>query len=578
MRVEQVIILWTCICLVLPLTMGLEMPFLEKNITNEDIFLRLNDVQAVTKPEEFVGYNISFTGKKEATKLTLDERCRLGRPLSVRWTNYGPYASLVRGKNRPLEGVGLTGIFPSVINDVLAQCCHINTRVVYGRYIYTLKNLEKSLSDKNSSDDMMFPVGLQSMDMDLFKELPVVPLLTAPRTTLVVPESEKQGKTLELFKTVGLAWPILVFIFLAAILSGVFIWTLDHLKNPDEFPTPFIEGVWEGFWWAVVTMTTVGYGDRAPRSILGRLFCIIWIVIGMSIIAIFTAMVTASLSASIQNNFVIHGSVMGSVDGSEEERIGTGMNADVRTFDTPTDVVQALVDTTELEIAIMDSYLLTYFHEVIKREPVRVKANKELPINYGLVLAPNSENFTKCFTKYIKNNPQDIFNSVRKNLKPLKNPTDDVSEELKASQEFLEEEAFHMILYALAGFLGAFFLLGLTWEFCISKILRNPLKQTNEEELKAKKPSENTTKKSLMQSWAQDPNLPKEAATELELVKLKSTKIRQLIQEYDDFYEKWMEKLKEVTEYGEDKWAKYGTTPNEKNGESLMLTYNGNWA
>jgi hypothetical protein len=48
-----------------------------------------------------------------------------------------------------------------------------------------------------------------------------------------------------------------------------------------------------------------------------------------------------------------------------------------------------------------------------------------------------------------------------------------VSEELKASQEFLEEKAFHMILYALAGFLGAFFLLGLTWEFCVSKMLRS---------------------------------------------------------------------------------------------------------
>ena len=103
-------------------------------------------------------------------------------------------------------------------------------------------------------------------------------------------------------------------------------------------------------------------------------------------------------------------------------------------------------------------------------------------------------------------------------------------------------------------------------------------KQTNEEEHQAKKPSENTTKKSLMQTWAQDPKLPKEAATELEIIKQKSTKIRQLIQEYDDFYEKWMDKLKEVTEGGDEKWAKYGTTPNEKNGESLMLTYNGNWA
>lgn len=89
-------------------------------------------------------------------------------------------------------------------------------------------------------------------------------------------------------------------------------------------------------------------------------------------------------------------------------------------FDTPKDVVEALVDTTSLDVAIMDSYLLSYYHEVIKREPVRVKANKELPINYGLSLARNSENFTQCFIRYIKNNPQDIFDSIRQNLNPLK--------------------------------------------------------------------------------------------------------------------------------------------------------------
>jgi hypothetical protein len=58
-------------------------------------------------------------------------------------------------------------------------------------------------------------------------------------------------------------------------------------------------------------------------------------------------------------------------------------------------------------------------------------------------------------------------------FKSLQNPTDDVSEELIASQGFLSEEAFHKILYALAGFLGAFFLLGLIWEFVISKIWRS---------------------------------------------------------------------------------------------------------
>ena len=89
-------------------------------------------------------------------------------------------------------------------------------------------------------------------------------------------------------------------------------------------------------------------------------------------------------------------------------------------FGTPKDVIAQLVDTTNLEAVLMDSYLLTRYHEVIKREPVRVKQNYEQPINYGLAMAPNSTNFTECFTRYVHNYPQEIFNSVRNNYKPLK--------------------------------------------------------------------------------------------------------------------------------------------------------------
>ena len=32
----------------------------------------------------------------------------------------------------------------------------------------------------------------------------------------------------------------------------------DTVRNPVEFPNSFIEGSWEGFWWAFITMTTVG--------------------------------------------------------------------------------------------------------------------------------------------------------------------------------------------------------------------------------------------------------------------------------------------------------------------------------
>ena len=42
-------------------------------------------------------------------------------------------------------------------------------------------------------------------------------------------------------------------------------------------------------------MTTVGYGDKAPRSIPARLFSIIWIIVGITTFSIVTAMLTTEI-------------------------------------------------------------------------------------------------------------------------------------------------------------------------------------------------------------------------------------------------------------------------------------------
>lgn len=52
------------------------------------------------------------------------------------------------------------------------------------------------------------------------------------------------------------------------------------------------------------------YGDRSPKSTLGRVFCILWIITGLIIISIFIAMVTASLAATTHPHFPIHGSLV----------------------------------------------------------------------------------------------------------------------------------------------------------------------------------------------------------------------------------------------------------------------------
>ena len=47
------------------------------------------------------------------------------------------------------------------------------------------------------------------------------------------------------------------------------------------------------FWWAIVTMTTVGYGDYSPSSPQGRLFAIIIMFIGISLVSLLTASISS---------------------------------------------------------------------------------------------------------------------------------------------------------------------------------------------------------------------------------------------------------------------------------------------
>ena len=47
------------------------------------------------------------------------------------------------------------------------------------------------------------------------------------------------------------------------------------------------------FWWAIVTMTTVGYGDFSPKTPEGRLFAVFIMFIGISLVSLLTASISS---------------------------------------------------------------------------------------------------------------------------------------------------------------------------------------------------------------------------------------------------------------------------------------------
>ena len=73
-------------------------------------------------------------------------------------------------------------------------------------------------------------------------------------------------------------------------LSAVAIYYFEHEAQPDVFVSVF-----DGIWWAVVTLTTVGYGDVVPITVGGNIFTFFVLIVGLGMIAIPSGLVASAL-------------------------------------------------------------------------------------------------------------------------------------------------------------------------------------------------------------------------------------------------------------------------------------------
>ena len=72
------------------------------------------------------------------------------------------------------------------------------------------------------------------------------------------------------------------------VLAGLLMTVLDR----DGFPT-----LGTGLWWAVQTVTTVGYGDRVPTTAVGQLLAALVMLLGIGFVTVITASITGAFVA-----------------------------------------------------------------------------------------------------------------------------------------------------------------------------------------------------------------------------------------------------------------------------------------
>lgn len=86
------------------------------------------------------------------------------------------------------------------------------------------------------------------------------------------------------------------YLIVAAWLVAVVIFGIvEHFLDRESFPT-----VWLGMWWALQTVTTVGYGDVVPQDSAGRAIASFLLLGGLSLLSVVTATITSGFVARAQ--------------------------------------------------------------------------------------------------------------------------------------------------------------------------------------------------------------------------------------------------------------------------------------
>lgn len=109
------------------------------------------------------------------------------------------------------------------------------------------------------------------------------------------------------------------------VIFGMAGWYFERRANPDQFRKGY-KGLWDGLWWSVVTLTTVGYGDKAPRTSKGKLAALLLMFTGLLFIS--------GLTASIASNLTVN-QLSGTnqrVDDFKDKRVGTVRNTGTETY------------------------------------------------------------------------------------------------------------------------------------------------------------------------------------------------------------------------------------------------------
>jgi ABC-type amino acid transport substrate-binding protein len=183
-------------------------------------------------------------------------------------------------------------------------------------------------------------------------------------------------------------------LFILILIAAHLFWLLERKTNTG-FPQAYLAGVWEGIWYAVVTLVTVGYGDRAAITKAGRVVAMIWMFLSLLLVANFTANLTSQLTLTKFQSLIngvddLPGKRVATVEGSTSAEWLQSKRLPYTGTETIEEAYELLY-SDKAEVILFDSPVLLFYASGEGRGRVQLVGEIFELQDYGIAVPTGSE-------------------------------------------------------------------------------------------------------------------------------------------------------------------------------------------